>query len=172
LYPLSFRLSLVRTVCGRFASSRGPNADQTRLPRFESRFVEATHPVLMTDVYSQSTYPCLPDAQQLPPNQPSCPTQLAPKFATSKYFDRCGASALQGDSADSPTHRQVAHFAVSQRSALVRTFSRTKCRSSSRVLDQTHCRICVPVKSRPTRISARTLECSNANIHGYTRRPR
>jgi hypothetical protein len=60
LCPLRFRLSLVRAVCGRFASSRGPNADQTRLPEFESRFVEATHPVLMTDVYSRSTYPCSP----------------------------------------------------------------------------------------------------------------
>ncbi len=28
LCPLGFRLSLVRTVCGRFSSSRGPNADQ------------------------------------------------------------------------------------------------------------------------------------------------
>jgi len=30
LCPLGFRLSLVRIVCGRFSSSRGPNADQMR----------------------------------------------------------------------------------------------------------------------------------------------
>ena len=60
LCPLSFRLSPVRTVCERFASSRGPNADQTSLPGLKGRFVEATHPVLMTDVYSRSTYPRSP----------------------------------------------------------------------------------------------------------------
>jgi hypothetical protein len=65
-------------------------------------------------------------------------TQLASEFATSKYSDRYGASALQGDSVDSPTLRRVAHFTVLQRSVLARVYSRTKCRSSSRVLDRTH----------------------------------
>jgi len=38
LCPLTFRLSLVRITYGRFSSSRGPNADETRLPGLESRF--------------------------------------------------------------------------------------------------------------------------------------
>ena len=65
LCHLGSRLSWVRVVCGRFASSRGPNADQTRLPGFESRFVEATHPVLMTNIYSQlcSLMRQVPDAR-------------------------------------------------------------------------------------------------------------
>lgn len=58
--PLVFRLSLIRITYGRFSSSRGPNADQTRLSEMESRFVDAVQQVLATDICSRSTYSISP----------------------------------------------------------------------------------------------------------------